>query len=94
MLLRYEREAQGRYRISAELSSLDDPGAAESIGADVYAHLWESLDVIREAGTSFDIAEYLAGRQTPVFFGSALTNFGLDTFLQALVEFAPPPCPA
>jgi peptide chain release factor 3 len=91
MLLRYEREAQGQYRTSAELSSLDDPGAPEMIGADVYAHLCESLDVIREAGTSFDIAEYLAGRQTPVFFGSALTNFGLDPFLQALVEFAPPP---
>ena len=91
MLLRYEREAQGQYRTSAELSSLDDPGAPETIGADVYAHLRESLDVIRDAGTSFDIAEYLAGRQTPVFFGSALTNFGLDPFLQALVEFAPPP---
>jgi peptide chain release factor 3 len=91
MLLRYEREAHGQYRTSAELSSLDDPGAPETIGADVYAHLRESLDVIREAGTSFDIAEYLGGRQTPVFFGSALTNFGLDPFLQAVVEFAPPP---
>jgi peptide chain release factor 3 len=93
MLLRYEREAQGQYRTSAELSSLDDPGLPEMIGAEVYAHLCESLDVIREAGTSFDIAEYLSGRQTPVFFGSALTNFGLDPFLQALVEFAPPPQP-
>jgi peptide chain release factor 3 len=93
MLLRYEREAQGQYRTSADLLSLDDPGAPETIGADVYAHLCESLDVIREAGTSFDITEYLAGRQTPVFFGSALTNFGLDPFLQAVVEFAPPPQP-
>src|SRR5579872_4835451 len=93
MLLQYKREAQGQYRTSAELLSLDDPGAPETIGADVYAHLLESLDVIREAGTAFDIAEYLAGRQTAVFFGSALTNFGLDPFLQALVEFAPPPQP-
>ena len=56
-----------------------------------YAHFRESLDVIREAGTSFDAGEYRAGRQTPVFFGSALTNFGLEPFLQALVELAPPP---
>src|SRR6202158_4082361 len=91
MMLRYEREGQGQYRTSAELSSLDEPRAPETIGADVYAHLRESLAVVRDAGTSFDIAEYLAGRQTPVFFGSALTNFGLDPFLQALVEFAPPP---
>jgi peptide chain release factor 3 len=90
-LLRYEREAQGQYRTPVELSSLDDPTARALIGTDVYAHFRESLDVIREAGTAFDVEEYRAGRQTPVFFGSALTNFGLEPFLQALVEFAPPP---
>ena len=92
-LLRYEREAQGQYRAPVDVSSLDDPEAREMIGADVYAHFRESLDVIRAAGTAFDVAEYRAGRQTPVFFGSALTNFGLEPFLQALVELAPPPQP-
>lgn len=90
-LLRYEREAQGQYRAPVDLSSLDDPNARELIGDDLYAHFRESLDVIREAGSPFDLAEYRAGRQTPVFFGSALTNFGLEPFLQALVEFTPPP---
>jgi hypothetical protein len=42
----------------------------------------------RLTGTPFDVEEYLAGRQTPVFFGSALTNFGLEPFLQALIELA------
>src|SRR5688572_19195455 len=92
-LLRYEREAQGQYRAPVDMSSLDDPYAKEMIGADEYAHFRESLDVIRAAGTQFDVAEYLAGRQTPVFFGSALTNFGLEPFLQALVDLAPPPQP-
>jgi len=90
-LLRYEREAQGQYRAPVDLSALDDPGAVEMIGSDLYAHFRESLQVIQEAGTGFDLAAYLAGTQTPVFFGSALTNFGLEPFLQALVEFAP--CP-
>jgi peptide chain release factor 3 len=90
-LLRYEREAQGQYRAPVDVSSLDDPEAREMIGVAEYAHFRESLDVIRAAGTAFDEAEYLAGRQTPVFFGSALTNFGLEPFLQALVELAPPP---
>ena len=90
-LFRYEREAQGQYRAPVEVSSLDDPNARELVGADLYAHFRESLEVIQEAGTAFDVEEYLAGRQTPVFFGSALTNFGLEPFLQALVEFAPPP---
>jgi peptide chain release factor 3 len=63
------------------------------VGEHAYANFRESLDVIGAAGTRFDVAEYRAGRQTPVFFGSALTNFGLEPFLQALVELAPPPQP-
>src|SRR4029078_2730424 len=46
---------------------------------------------IGAAGTSYDAAAYRAGSQTPVFFGSALTNFGLEPFLRALVEVAPSP---
>jgi peptide chain release factor 3 len=90
-LLRYEREAQGQYRAPVGVSSLDDPDAKAMIGETEYAHFRESLDVIRTAGTEFDVEAYLAGRQTPVFFGSALTNFGLEPFLQALVELAPAP---
>jgi peptide chain release factor 3 len=92
-LLRYEREAQGQYRAPMDISSLDDPAAREMIGAEEFARFRESLDVIQAAGTRFDAADYRAGRQTPVFFGSALTNFGLEPFLQALVELAPPPQP-
>ena len=92
-LHRYEREAQGQYRAPVELSSLDEPDAKAIIGATAYAQFRESLDIVREAGTPFDVEEYLAGRQTPVFFGSALTNFGLEPFLQALIELAPSPQP-
>ena len=90
-LLLYEREMQGQYRAPVDVSDLDDPQARELIGENTYLHFRESLDVIRAAGTQFDIAEYLAGRQTPVFFGSAMTNFGLEPFLRTLVELAPHP---
>jgi peptide chain release factor 3 len=92
-LLLYERESQGQYRAPVDVSDLDDPDARALIGDSAYAQFRESLDVIRTAGTHFDVAEYLAGRQTPVFFGSAMTNFGLEPFLRALVELAPPPQP-
>jgi peptide chain release factor 3 len=92
-MLLYEREAQGQHRAPVDMSALDDPAARELIGAEAYAHFRESLDVIHAAGTPFNAEDYLAGRQTPVFFGSALTNFGLEPFLQALVELAPPPQP-
>jgi peptide chain release factor 3 len=90
-LLLYEREAQGQYRAPVDLSRLDDPLAVSIIGTHAYEHFIESLDVIRVAGTPFNPADYLALRQTPVFFGSALTNFGLEPFLKALVELAPSP---
>jgi peptide chain release factor 3 len=89
----YEREAQGQYRAPVDVAAIDDPAARDVIGENVYAHFRESLDVIRSAGTHFDADEYLAGIQTPVFFGSALTNFGLEPFLQALVDLAPSPSP-
>jgi peptide chain release factor 3 len=92
-LLLYEREAQGQYRAPVDMSALDDPAARALIGAEAYAHFREGLDLISAAGTHYQAAEYRAGRQTPVFFGSALTNFGLEPFLRALVELAPPPQP-
>jgi peptide chain release factor 3 len=92
-LLRYEREAQGQFRAPVEMASLDAPEALELIGEDLYPHFRESVDFIRGAGTPYDVAEYRAGRQTPVFFGSALTNFGLEPFLDALLELAPSPQP-
>jgi len=92
-LLLYEREAQGQFRAPVDIASLDDPHARELIGDTVYARFKESLDVIGAAGTAYDVDDYRAGRQTPVFFGSALTNFGLEPFLRALVELAPPPQP-
>src|SRR6266511_350964 len=92
-LLLYEREAQGQFRAPVDVADLDDPAARALIGDSAYAHFIESLDVIRHAGTTFDAAAYREGQQTPVFFGSALTNFGLEPFLHALVELAPSPQP-
>ncbi len=92
-LFLYERESQGQFRAPVDLSALDDPGAKALIGDEVYSRFVESLDLVRAAGTEFDAAEYLAVRQTPVFFGSALHNFGLEPFLRALIDLAPCPQP-
>jgi peptide chain release factor 3 len=53
----------------------------------------EEAEMVREAGTRFDVPQYLAGRQTPVLFGSALNDFGVQEVLDALVEHAPAPAP-
>lgn len=51
------------------------------------------IELINEAAPAFDRDQFLAGKQTPVFFGSAINNFGVQEVLDALVEQAPPPGP-
>jgi len=55
--------------------------------------LREDVELIQGASHPFDITAFLAGQQTPVFFGSGINNFGVREILQALVEWAPPPQP-
>jgi peptide chain release factor 3 len=61
-------------------------------GAD-FAHAREEIGLVRGATPAFDRAAFLAGAQTPVFFGSAINNFGVREVLDALVDLAPPPGP-
>jgi len=55
--------------------------------------LLHDIALLDEAGHPFDHAELLAGELSPVFFGSALTNFGLEPFLKEFLELAPAPLP-
>ena len=74
------------------LQGIDNPVYAERFGAE-YEHAKHDIELVREAAPSFDEAEFLAGRQTPMFFGSAINNFGVREVLDALVDLAPPPGP-
>jgi len=51
----------------------------------------EDLELLDGAGETYDREKFLAGKQTPVFFGSAMTNFGVQPFLEAMVDMAPGP---
>ncbi|HEX4928143.1 MAG TPA: peptide chain release factor 3 [Burkholderiales bacterium] len=67
--------------------------AAPPLEGAIYEEARAEAETVLGAGTRFSPAEFLAGRQTPVFFGSALNNFGVKEILDALVEHAPPPAP-
>lgn len=56
-----------------------------------YKATLDDVDLLKEAGNKFDKDKILLGDQTPVFFGSALTNFGVETFLSSFVNLAPAP---
>jgi peptide chain release factor 3 len=72
---------------------LDDPELAKRVGVDMLAELREELELVQGASHPFDAEKYLAGEQTPVFFGSAVNNFGVQPLLDFFVEHAPPPRP-
>jgi len=92
-VLLYERTLHNARRAGIEVSSIEDPALGGLIGEDAATHLRESAALVAQAGTQVDHEAYLRAEQTPVFFGSALSNFGLEPFLRGLTEFAPPPQP-
>jgi peptide chain release factor 3 len=80
-------------RQDSTILKLDDPALAQRLGADALAALREELELVRGASHAFDRDAYLAGRQTPVFFGSAVNNFGVQLLLDFFVAHSPPPKP-
>lgn len=92
-VLRYSRASGGRYKAEVWGSSLTDAGLPESLGEESFRRLRDDLALIKGAGEAFDLQRFLAGSLTPVYFGSALHNFGVEMFLKALATLAPPPQP-
>jgi peptide chain release factor 3 len=75
---------------SDTLIDIHDPALQERLGSDLKEALTE-VDLIRNAMPEFNLEAFLAGKQSPVFFGSAINNFGVREILNTLVELAPPP---
>jgi peptide chain release factor 3 len=74
-------------------SGLDNPELAEILGQQTLDRLHDEVDLVLGASHVFERKAYLAGELTPVFFGSALNNFGISTLLDSFVQYAPPPQP-
>ena len=89
------RFTPGEERVSTEtelIEGIDNP-RLDALFPDETTALRSDVDLIRSASHPFDIGQFLGGKQTPVFFGSAINNFGVQEILQALVGWAPAPLP-
>ena len=71
----------------------DDPALIEEIGQDAYDKLMEEIELLDGASAEFDMDLVTKGQLSPVFFGSALTNFGVETFLQHFLKMTYSPLP-
>ena len=87
----FERVPGGEYRAPVSVHGLDDPFVREQMNPEAYAKMVEELAMLDGAGAEFDHAAVLAGQLTPVFFGSAVNNFGVQLLLDAFLELAPAP---
>ncbi len=72
---------------------LDGAEAATALGDERAKKLRDELEMLEIAGNQFTREAFLAGQVSPVFFGSALTNFGVEPFFDAFLDLAPPPSP-
>ena len=91
-LLRFTPGEERRTDDAELIEGLANPRLDQLFPDEVRA-LRHDVDLLRSASPPFDLAEFLAGRQSPVFFGSGINNFGVQEILSALTQWAPPPQP-
>ncbi|CCK17347.1 Peptide chain release factor 3 [Cronobacter universalis NCTC 9529] len=75
------------------VKGLDNPELDQAVGDELAGQLRDELELVKGASHEFDRDLFLSGEITPVFFGTALGNFGVDHMLDGLVEWAPAPMP-
>jgi peptide chain release factor 3 len=92
-LLTFDRAAAGSRRAPVSEASFDDDWVRQALGETGRARVLDELALLESAGNPFDQDVFLRGQVTPVFFGSAMNNFGVEPFLDRFVDLAPPPRP-
>ncbi len=90
-LLLFDRDAEKSRPVPLKELSLDSQDLLNEIGEDAAKKLLEEIELLQTAGEEFSQEKYLAGKIAPLFFGSALNNFGVQQLLDALVDIAPGP---
>ncbi len=83
----------GQKEVAAVEALLGDSGLDDLIGKENHDTLVEEIELLDGASDEFDLERVQAGELSPVFFGSALTNFGVETFLKHFLEMTTPPLP-
>jgi peptide chain release factor 3 len=81
----------GATKVETDSLALAELGATDRVSKDTMEQVLHDMELLEIAGNPFTRDRFLRGEVTPVFFGSALTNFGVESFLDAFVELAPSP---
>jgi peptide chain release factor 3 len=89
----FERTTGGAYAAPVQTTSMEDPAIRSKLEEDVYIKAYEEIEMLQGAGETFDQPRVLAGQVTPVYFGSAMNNFGVQLLLDGFLEHSAGPGP-
>ncbi len=87
----FERVVGGKYRAPVSVGGLHDPAVRGKLSEADFNKTVEELEMLEHAGEAFDVDSVLAGKTTPVFFGSGVNNFGVQLLLDGFLKHAPGP---
>lgn len=87
----FERTVGGQFRAPVEIGGINDPLVRSRLDEETYRRTNEELEMLELAGNEWDDNAVLAGRTTPVFFGSGINNFGVQLLLDGFLKHAPVP---
>jgi len=89
----FERVPGGAYQAPVNVTSLEDEAVRAKLDDYTFGEVKEQLEMLDGAGHPFDLAKVRAGQQTPVYFGSAVNNFGIQLLLDGFLKDSVPPAP-
>jgi peptide chain release factor 3 len=87
----FERTIGGQHKAPVRVGGVDDPSLAAMMIPEEYLQWKQEVEMLAVAGTAFDRERIMSGTVTPVFFGSAMTNFGIQLLLDYFIEYGAPP---
>ncbi|MBR2570638.1 MAG: peptide chain release factor 3 [Clostridia bacterium] len=89
----YSGGRHGQTQVEVQRIPLEDPSLCRVIGQSYYDKLMEDIELLDVAGDPFDLDKILSGQLTPMFFGSAISNFGVEPFLKRFLSYTKSPTP-
>lgn len=89
----FDEQKRGGQAKTVSVSGPDDPALEKYLGPYAAESLREELELVLGAGKTFRKEAFLSGKQTPVFFGTALSGFGVEEMFKAFIRYTPAPGP-
>ena len=87
----FERTSHGAFKAPLEVAGIEDEKVHEALGDELYETVTQEVELLDGLTEPLDLERVLAGEQMPIYFGSAMNNFGVQNMLESFLQMAPPP---